>query len=264
MLGVFFATIVLTVLLAIQIPKGFFPIQDTGLITGVSEASQDVSPEKMMRLQQDIGDIILRDPDVQALASQTGNTDNPTPPIPAASTIVLKPRDQRKATAPQVIDSAAAAVRAGSRASTLFMQAAQDINVGARLARGGFQYTLQAANIAELIEWSQKMLEKMRTLPETCRCVERSAGQCATAQDHHQPRPGIALRHFAATDRRHPVRRLRAASGHPILHPAQHQSVILEITARAAERPHVARPPLCQVAADRRRRAAVGPGGYRF
>jgi HAE1 family hydrophobic/amphiphilic exporter-1 len=71
-LGVFFATLALTVVLAVQIPKGFFPIQDTGLITAVSEAGQDVPPFKMMRLQRELGDVILNDPDVQAFASQTG------------------------------------------------------------------------------------------------------------------------------------------------------------------------------------------------
>jgi HAE1 family hydrophobic/amphiphilic exporter-1 len=71
-LGVFFATLALTVVWAFQIPKGFFPIQDTGLITAVSEAGQDVPPFKMMRLQRELGDVILNDPDVQAFASQTG------------------------------------------------------------------------------------------------------------------------------------------------------------------------------------------------
>ena len=68
-LGVFFATVALTVVMAVQIPKGFFPLQDTGLITAVSEAAQDVSPERMMRLQRELGAIILSDPDVQAFAS---------------------------------------------------------------------------------------------------------------------------------------------------------------------------------------------------
>jgi hydrophobe/amphiphile efflux-1 (HAE1) family protein len=164
-LCVFLATIVLTVVMAIQIPKGFFPIQDTGLITAVSEAAQDVSPEKMFRLQRDIGDILLADPDVQAFASQTGNNDNPTTANIGRFNIVLKPDDQRKATASQVIARLRPKL-AQIQGVTLFMQAAQDINVGVRLSRGGFEYTLQAVNIAELTEWSQKLLEKMRTLPE--------------------------------------------------------------------------------------------------
>jgi hydrophobic/amphiphilic exporter-1 (mainly G- bacteria), HAE1 family len=164
-LCVFLATIALTVVMAVQIPKGFFPIQDTGLITAVSEAAQDVSPEKMFRLQRDIGDILLADPDVQAFASQTGNNDNPTTANIGRFNIVLKPDDQRKATASQVIARLRPKL-AAIQGVTLFMQAAQDINVGVRLSRGGFEYTLQAVNIAELTEWSQKLLEKMRTVPE--------------------------------------------------------------------------------------------------
>ncbi len=67
-LGVFFATMALTVFMAIEIPKGFFPIQDTGLIQGFAEAAQETSPDEMMRLMHKIGDIILHDPDVQASA----------------------------------------------------------------------------------------------------------------------------------------------------------------------------------------------------
>src|SRR5215813_6476467 len=90
-LGAFFATLALTVVMAVQIPKGFFPLQDTGLITGVSEAAQDVSPERMMRLQRALGEVILSDPDVQGFASQTGNNDNPTTANTGRFSIVLKP-----------------------------------------------------------------------------------------------------------------------------------------------------------------------------
>src|SRR5206468_5719705 len=77
-LAAFFATLALTVVMAIQIPKGFFPIQDTGLIAGVSEAAQGTPPEEMMRLQRVLGEVILRDPDVQAFNSQTGANDAPS------------------------------------------------------------------------------------------------------------------------------------------------------------------------------------------
>jgi multidrug efflux pump subunit AcrB len=165
MLGVFVATITITVVMAVQIPKGFFPIQDTGLISGVSEASQEVSPFEMMRLQQELGEIILRDPDVQAMGSQTGSTDSPNPANTGGFTIVLKPRDQRKATARQIIDRLRPQF-AQVPGANVFLQPTQDINVGARLGRGSYQYTLQDANIDELIEWSQKVLQKLRTLPQ--------------------------------------------------------------------------------------------------
>jgi hydrophobe/amphiphile efflux-1 (HAE1) family protein len=165
MLGVFLATIAFTVVMFVQIPKGFFPIQDTGLISGVSEASQEVSPQEMMRLQQELGAIILRDPDVQAMGSQTGSTDSPNPANTGGFTIVLKPREERTASARQIIDRLRPQF-AQVPGANVFLQPTQDINVGARIGRGSYQYTLQDPNIDELIEWSQKMLQKLRTLPQ--------------------------------------------------------------------------------------------------
>ena len=165
MLCVFLATVAATVVMAYQIPKGFFPIQDTGLISGVSEASQEVSPQEMMRLQRELGAIILRDPDVQAIGSQTGSTDSPNPANTGSFTIVLKPRDQRAATARQVIDRLRPQF-AQVPGANVFLQPTQDLNVGARLGRGSYQYTLQDPDIGELIEWSQTMLRKLRTLPQ--------------------------------------------------------------------------------------------------
>ncbi len=164
-LGLFFATLALTIYMAVNIPKGFFPSQDTGVITGVSEASQAVSPYEMMRLQQQLGEVILRDPDVAALGSQTGSTDSPNAANTGGFTIVLKPRDQRNSTARQVIDRLRPQF-AQIQGANVFLTPAQDINVGARPGRGSFQYTLQTPDIDELVEWSQRMLAKMRTLPQ--------------------------------------------------------------------------------------------------
>jgi hydrophobe/amphiphile efflux-1 (HAE1) family protein len=164
-LTVFLATLALTVVMAVQMPKGFFPLQDTGLITAVSEAAQDVSPDRMMRMQREIGEVLLADPDVQAFASQTGNNDNPTTANTGKFSIVLKPHAQRKASASQVMDRLKARL-AEVTGANLFMQVAQDINVGVRVSRGGYEYTLQAVDVAELNEWSQKLLERMQKLPE--------------------------------------------------------------------------------------------------
>ncbi|PWT90628.1 MAG: acriflavine resistance protein B, partial [Proteobacteria bacterium] len=165
MLALFLATIALTGVLAVQIPKGFFPIQDTGVISGVSEAAQAVSPYEMMRLQQQLGEIIMRDPDVQGMGSQTGSTDSPNAANTGSFTIVLKPREQRHANARQIIDRLRPQF-AQVPGANVFLQPAQDINVGARIGRGSYQYTLQGVNIDELIEWSQRMLDTMRTLPD--------------------------------------------------------------------------------------------------
>jgi HAE1 family hydrophobic/amphiphilic exporter-1 len=165
-LGVFFATLALTIVMAVQSPKGFFPLQETGLITAVSEGGQDISPDRMMRLQQDLGEVILSDPDVQGFASQTGNNDNPTTTNTGKFSIVLKPHGQRKASASEIIDRLRAKVAQQVTGVNLFMQVTQDINVGVRLSRGGFEYTLQAVDMSELIEWSQKLLDRMQRLPE--------------------------------------------------------------------------------------------------
>jgi len=164
-LGVFLATIALTIAMAIQIPKGFFPIQDTGLIAGISEAAQNTPPEDMMRLQRVLSEVIMRDPDVQVVGAQTGSNDAPSTANTGRFLIVLKPRDQRNATASQIIDRLRPQL-AQVQGANLSLQVTQDITVGGRIGRSTFQYTLQAVDIDELNEWSQKMLDKMRTLPE--------------------------------------------------------------------------------------------------
>jgi hydrophobe/amphiphile efflux-1 (HAE1) family protein len=164
-LGVFFATLALTVVLALQIPKGFFPIQDTGLISGLSEAAQDVSPDEMIRLQQALGEVLLSDPDVAAIGSQTGSGGGANAPNTGRFFIVLKPRDERTLTASQIIDRLRPRL-AQVQGVNLYLQPSQDITIGGRISRAQFQYTLQSSNIAELSDFSQKMLEKMKTLPE--------------------------------------------------------------------------------------------------
>ena len=164
-LGVFLATIALTLVMFVDIPKGFFPIQDTGLIMGLAEAAQEVSPQEMMRLQQVLGEIVLRDPDVAAFGSNMGSGGGANPSNTGRFFIVLKPREQRALSASQVIDRLRPQL-ASVEGASLFLQPAQDITVGGRLSRGQFQYTLQDADIAELNAWSQKMLAKMRTLPQ--------------------------------------------------------------------------------------------------
>jgi HAE1 family hydrophobic/amphiphilic exporter-1 len=165
-LGVFFATMALTGYMIVTIPKGFFPIQDIGVLLGFSEAAQSASPQQMMRLIQEQNEFVLQDPGVAAVAMFTGssggfaNTANT-----ARGYITLKPRAERTATAPQIVDRLRRQL-AKVGGANLILQSVQDITVGGRPARGSFQYTLQDSNIAELSEWSTKMLEKLRTLPQ--------------------------------------------------------------------------------------------------
>jgi multidrug efflux pump subunit AcrB len=161
---IFLATLALTVLLFAFIPKGFMPTQDTGVITGLSEAAQDVSPEKMKRLHLALTRIIARDPDVATVGSlfgsSTGSTSNT-----GRFFIALKPHDQRGASASQIVDRLRPQLTA-VEGVILYLQPAQDITVGGRIARGLYQYTLQDANIDELNVWAERLLGKLRTLPE--------------------------------------------------------------------------------------------------
>jgi len=167
-LGIFFLTLIVSVTMAVQIPKGFFPIQDTGVISGLAEAAQGVSPEAMMRLQRMLGEVIRTDPDVATFASWTGSAGgngNAQTENTARFFIALKPREQRRSTASQVIDRLRPKI-AEVTAVSLFLSPAQDITVGGRSSRGSFQYTLRGPDIDDLAHWSQKMLKKMRALPE--------------------------------------------------------------------------------------------------
>jgi HAE1 family hydrophobic/amphiphilic exporter-1 len=159
---IFFATLALSVYLFVVIPKGFFPQQDNGLITATSEASQDISFAAMTRVQEQLGKIVQADPDVASVAmaiggsGRAGNNGN--------LFITLKPRDERKASAQQIIARLRPKLDKVEGAR-LYMQAAQDVRLGGRPTRTQFEFTLQDADLGELNEWAPKILAKMRTLP---------------------------------------------------------------------------------------------------
>jgi multidrug efflux pump subunit AcrB len=159
------ATVAMTALLAVVVPKGFFPQQDTGLIVGVSEAPPDVSFPRMMELQTELADVVRQDPDVASVASFIGaDGTNPTTNSGRLS-IALKPRAERKASAEEIIARLRPKLREVSGIS-LYLQSVQDLQIENRVSRTQFQYSLQDADPAELAEWAPKMLQKLRTLPE--------------------------------------------------------------------------------------------------
>jgi HAE1 family hydrophobic/amphiphilic exporter-1 len=164
-IGAFFATMALTVAMAIEIPKGFFPIQDTGVIQVFVEGAQDTSPEEMMRLIRKLNAVVLKDPDVAGLGTFTGSSGGAQTANTGRGFIVLKPRDERDLSASQIIDRLRPQL-AKVEGANMYLQPSQDITVGGRIARASFQYTLQDPDLAELNEWTDKMLDKMRTLPE--------------------------------------------------------------------------------------------------
>jgi hydrophobe/amphiphile efflux-1 (HAE1) family protein len=164
-LAVFFITMGITGVMMVYMPKGFFPIQDIGLLSGISEGSQDISPEEMMRLQREVDQVLLADPTIAGVASQIGSTFGAQTTNTGRFSVVLTPREERDLDASQVIDRLRPKL-AKLTGVTVYLQPAQDITVGGRIARAAFQYTLQDPNIAELNEWADKMLAKMKTLPE--------------------------------------------------------------------------------------------------
>ena len=162
--SLFLASIAVTAVLFVEIPKGFFPTQDTGLLIGQLEASQDISFSQMVRLQKEAGAIIQSDPAVATIgmavgggAGQTVNT--------GRMFITLKPLNQRTASATDVIRRLHPRLEQINGAQ-LFLQAAQDINVGGRASATQYQFTLQDGNGAELNEWAGKLLAEFKTLPE--------------------------------------------------------------------------------------------------
>jgi hydrophobic/amphiphilic exporter-1 (mainly G- bacteria), HAE1 family len=144
------------------VPKGFFPQQDTGVISGLTDGPQDISFDKMLVLQHKLLDVVAQDPDVAAYGTGLGGG---RPVNNGFVVIGLKPRDERDSNADQVINRLRGKL-AQVPGGTLFMQAAQDITMGGRTTRTQYQYTLQDTDLEELNSWAPKMLEAMQKLPQ--------------------------------------------------------------------------------------------------
>jgi multidrug efflux pump subunit AcrB len=158
----FVATVAAAIVLYVFIPKGFFPQQDTGIIQGLTDAPQDVSFLEMVRLEKRITDVLASDPGVATWGAFVGGGR----PLNNGFVILgLKPRDARDASADQIIDRLRRKV-AQVPGGTVFLQASQDLNVGGRLTRTQYQYTLQDANLEELNTWAPRMLEELKKLPQ--------------------------------------------------------------------------------------------------
>jgi multidrug efflux pump len=157
-------TVVLTAYLFVIIPKGFFPVQDTGEILGISEAPQSVSFEAMEQRQQALTAVILKDPAVEDLSSFIGVDGTNTTINSGRIQINLKPLEERKISASDVIR------RLQSKLSrvegiTLFMQPVQDLSVEDRVSRTEFQYTLEDPDSKELALWVPQFLDKLKSIP---------------------------------------------------------------------------------------------------
>jgi multidrug efflux pump len=158
------ATLVLTLALYVIVPKGFFPVQDTGVILGISQAPDSVSFDAMAQRQQELAKIILQDKDVESLSSFIGVDGTNTTPNAGRIQINLKPRDERS-------DDASAIIRrlqpqlAKVDGISLYMQPVQDLTVEDRVSRTEFQYSIEDADAQELAQWTPKLVDRLKTLP---------------------------------------------------------------------------------------------------
>ena len=159
------ATLVLTVLLYIAVPKGFFPVQDTGVIQGISEAPQDISFPAMAGRQQELSRIILKDPAVQNLSSFIGVDGTNTTLNSGRILINLKPLEDRLVSATDVMRRLQPQLAKVS-GITLYMQPVQDLTVDDRVSRTQYQYTLEDPDSNELTTWTATLMDKLRALPQ--------------------------------------------------------------------------------------------------
>jgi multidrug efflux pump len=159
------ATLLLTVFLYVIIPKGFFPVQDTGIIQGISEAGQSISFDAMAQRQQELSAVILKDPAVESLSSFIGIDGTNTTLNSGRILINLKPLEDRGVNASAVIRRLQTEL-AKVEGITLYMQPVQDLTVEDRVSRTQYQYTLEDPDQNELNQWTARLMEKLRQMPQ--------------------------------------------------------------------------------------------------
>ena len=159
------STLVLTIFLYVIVPKGLFPVQDTGIIQAISQAPQTISFSAMSEKQQALADVLLKDPAVESLSSFIGIDGTNTTLNSGRMLINLKPLNERKVSSSDVIRRLQPQLDE-VQGITLYMQSVQDLTVEDRVSRTQFQYTLEDANADELNTWTKKLVDKLRTLPQ--------------------------------------------------------------------------------------------------
>ena len=158
-------TLVLTIFLYIIIPKGFFPVQDTGVIQAISQAPQSISFAAMAKKQQEVAKVVLQDPAVQSLSSFIGADGTNTTLNSGRMSINLKPLSDRSLSASDVIRRLNSKLQ-NVEGIRLYMQPVQDITVDDRVSRTQYQYTLEDPNVDELNLWTNRFVAKLDQLPE--------------------------------------------------------------------------------------------------
>ena len=155
-------TLVLTLFLYVVVPKGFFPVQDTGVILGISEGPQNISFKAMSERQQQLARAILKDPDVSSLSSFIGIDGTNLTLNSGRIQINLKPRDERSATASNIIRRLQSQL-ANIQGIMLYMQPVQDLTVEDRVSRTQYQYSMEDIDPKEVADWSQKLMQQLRS-----------------------------------------------------------------------------------------------------
>jgi hydrophobe/amphiphile efflux-1 (HAE1) family protein len=164
MLLVTLGTVALNVALFAWIPKGLFPTQDTGLLMVSTEASQDISYAAMVQLQQQVNKVLDQDPDIDHYVSFTGSGGFGTSNT-GRGFVMLKPKPGRKATADDIVGRLRGKMGRIPGIST-YLISRQDVNVGGRMTRTQYQFTVQDANLEELVTWAPRVLDALRKLPQ--------------------------------------------------------------------------------------------------
>ena len=213
-------TLALTVLLYVLIPKGFFPVQDTGLIQAITEAAQSTSYEAMADLQNELAAAVLKDPDVVNLSSFIGVDGTNQTLNTGRFLITLKPHDDRDLTAAEIIQRLQKEV-SGVTGITLYMQPVQDLTINSTISKSPYHFVLEDANPAEFTTW----VPRLRPAPEPAaadhRRRQRSAATGLVGQSRHRPRHRRALRHHAGHRRQRALRCVRPAHHLDDLHPVE-------------------------------------------
>src|SRR5271155_2685605 len=158
-------TLVLTIVLYYYVPKGFFPVQDTGVILGISDAAQAISFTDMSQRQQALAAVILKDPDVVSLSSFIGVDGTNMAPNSGRIQINLKSREERKTSSTDIIRRLQPQL-AQVEGITLFMQPVQDLSIEDRVSRTEYQYTIEDADSKELAQWAPRLVDTFKSLPQ--------------------------------------------------------------------------------------------------
>ncbi|HLY66417.1 MAG TPA: efflux RND transporter permease subunit, partial [Chloroflexota bacterium] len=174
------ATVIATLYMFIVVPKGFFPVQDTGVITGITDAPESISFAAMSERQQGLAAAILKDKDVVSLSSFIGVDGTNTTPNSGRIQINLKSRDERDDDVTTIMKRLQQEV-AGVEGITLYMQPVQDLTVEDRVSRTQYQFTLEDADQNELRQWTAKLMDKLKTIPELRDLATDQQNQAAQA-----------------------------------------------------------------------------------